>query len=195
MNSLKKLQEKLNKLELNGKNNENSKETIVAEHKLNEDSSNIYQAYPINNNTNNTHHDSDDFNDGYLNNLNNKGQVSGQQTNNIRNYIEPTNDYLNKIDEKSFNTEKRVLELEKQLEKMRKLLNEDSEKNATYNLNSNPNTNKTNELSKNELRKSYNRSNGESDTTLYDAEYGFYNDQGSTDSAELQLDQVTKKIF
>jgi hypothetical protein len=185
MNSLKKLQEKLNKLELNGKNE--------AENKPNEVSSNIYQAYPINNNANNTHHDSDDLNDGYLNNLN-KEQVKSQQTNNIRSYIEPTNDYLNKIDEKSFNTEKRVLELEKQLEKMRRLLNEDSKKNATYNknMNSNLNTNKLNETSRNEFRKSFTKSNGnaESDTTLYDAEYGFYNDQGSTDSAEMQIEQV-----
>ena len=85
--------------------------------------------------------------------------------------------YLNNIEEKSLSTEKRVLELERQLEKMRKLLNDDSEKNlAAYNNNNfvdpmNNNNNQPNHLVLDDMNAHYNKKSkqiNESDTTLRD---------------------------
>jgi len=165
ISSLKKLQQKLNQLELS---------TANETHNINEidTTAKVYSAYPIV--ANNTSHAAsqkqplpltivsnyiDDFNDGYLNsNLN-----ANQETNNHHLLNNNTN-----IDEKSFNTEKRVLELERQLEKMRKLLNDDSEKNLAGNYIDVGDNNNGNLLNKDSVKHKKSRLNIESDTTLRD---------------------------
>jgi hypothetical protein len=161
ISSLKKLQQKLNQLELSTANETNNNNNEI------DTTAKVYSAYPIV--ANNTSHATsqkqplpqtivnnyiDDFNDGYLNsNLN-----ANQETN---------HNHLNNIDEKSFNTEKRVLELERQLEKMRKLLNDDSEKNLAGNY-IDVGDNNGNLLKKDSAKHKKSRLNIESDTTLRD---------------------------
>ena len=162
---MKKLQQKLNQLELNTNETNNNE--------IEDTTPKVYSAYPIVG-TNQSHtipqkqptpltvvtNYIDDFNDGYLNtNLN--GNVPNNQ------YINGINNNNHIIDEKSFNTEKRVLELERQLEKMRKLLNDDSEKNLAGHHTDVVDYN-GNFLNKDDFTRKKSRLIAESDTTLRD---------------------------
>ena len=168
------MQQKLNQLEINSTHDNPA--VNIPDSKLNSD--NVYSAYPIintntipQNNLNiNANDYLDDFNDGYLNS--NLTSPPMNTNNKPIHYNEQANNYLNNIEEKSLNTEKRVLELERQLEKMRKLLNDDSEKNIADS-NNNNHYHEVNQLILDDTNFNNNNNkkpkiNIESDTTLRD---------------------------
>ena len=143
INTLKSLQQKLNKLESSNRNDskqaaQNTVSALRNRQSADVNDSNLYTAYPItpqhsndcsNNNKpysssknytniNNSapplNDDAEYFNDGYK--ITDLAGISNHQANHLSN--------IDVLNQKSINTEKRVIELEKQLERMRSLLNE-----------------------------------------------------------------------
>ncbi len=149
----------------------------------------MYAAYPINNGT-------------YP--VNNSSSYEEAATNrlvysNNSSINEPYLKHISSIDEKAMNTEKRVLELEKQLEKMRKLIKDDSDSSGN-------NTSKHYKFSS----KSKNKQKSkqiidiqpilqsvaiESDTTLQDVDPAFSDDSSSFDQQQQQQQRVNMKFF
>ena len=170
MNTLKKLQKKLNKIEVERNSEGSSGKVDLGIHsrstisKSSSDSNaeipavaamNVYSAYPL-------------------------IDLPARGTNSIDNYLSP--DYERKSDDKVASTEKRVIELEKQLEKMRRLLNEDTiDKDRKSNNLSRLNRYTNNNIAKTAYRRSM---NFESDTTLLDVESAF---STSEESSPVQM--------
>lgn len=121
--ALKNMQEKLHRIEMEDKAIFEGKVNPLPSVDTKSEESSLYAAYPVNAHQMNQHtaNNDDFFNDGYKANTNNN--------NNSKESSSLLNDHLNNIqaiDKKTVSTEKRVLELEKQLEKMRKLLDEET---------------------------------------------------------------------
>lgn len=171
MNTLKKLQKKLNKIETE-RNSEGSSGKVdlgihsrstISKTRSSTDSNeeipavaaiNVYSTYPV---------------------------TDLVKRNSIDNYLSP--DYEKKSEDKVASTEKRVIELEKQLDVMRKLLNEDTiDKDR-----------KTNNLSRlnryaNNAKPAYRRSmNFESDTTLLDVESAFSSEESLREPIRVRI--------
>ena len=104
-------------------------------------------------------------------------------------YEEPNkhkaHDFLNtfdNLDERALNTERRVMELEKQLDKMRRLLNKEIEKNPNLNHNNNSN------------EKNRRVNNFESDATLRDADQALSNEEVEAKMKNNDLRVILAKI-
>lgn len=198
ISSLKKLQEKLFRLEMDQKSDNQQSNGYMRKFKnvneetynLNNNTDNLYAAYPINN----IAHFSNSFlHDENFTNTNNTKLI--YSNNNSIN--EPYLKHIVDIDEKAVNTEKRVLELEKQLEKMRKLIKDDSDSNQSVpNLSCKPskknlyNKSQASILTNEKKKPQIENPLIESDTTLHDVDQEFSHEDDTNNSD----DQKTKTI-
>lgn len=169
INSLKKLQEKLFQIENNQKN-ENLQSNYKNNNNLANNTDNIYAAYPINNG----------YSNSFLYDDNNNKLI--YSTNNSIN--EPYLKHISSIDEKAVNTERRVLELEKQLEKMRKLIRDDSDT-----------TNNKSKMKTTKKKRQIESAILESDTTLHDVDQVFSTDDSSSAQLKNKPTRPKKKQF
>jgi hypothetical protein len=206
ISSLKKLQEKLFRLEMDQKaDNQQSNGYMRKFKNPNEESyslinntDNLYAAYPINN----IAHYSNSFlhDENFTNTTNPKLVYSNNNSIN-----EPYLKHIVDIDEKAVNTEKRVLELEKQLEKMRKLIKEDSDSNQSIgNLSSKQqpkqtlfnNKNQVNIITNEKKKPQIENPLIESDTTLHDVDQEFSHEDDTNNSDDQKVNIfVQNEIF